>query len=179
MKSKIAMPPPANGAYNRQHNPRQPEAGELDSEHHLEDAHPSTAPEGSLPHTLYLQLLAAGSEGITLRELFASFKKQTALPSFGSDWKEQVRAHLRNNSHIDEIKGHFLLCDQLVKRPKRSPAASTATTLRRPYMGVSPRTTNTSGRHVPSRRIVPSAASAAAAVLPAVPVEKQLEGSNS
>lgn len=105
------------------------------------EENPSTAPEGSLLHTLYLQLLAAGSEGITLRELFTSFKKQTALPSFGSSWKEQVRIHLKKNPHFDELKGHYLLCTQLRQQPKRSPAA-----MKRPYMGVSPRTS--SGRPV-------------------------------
>ena len=33
--------------------------------------------EGSLLHCLYLQLLAAGSKGMTLKEIFASFASQT------------------------------------------------------------------------------------------------------
>lgn len=132
-----------------------------------EAIHPSAAPEGSVLHTLYLQLLAAGSEGITLRELFASFKKQTALPSLASDWKEQVRAHLKDDPHFDEVKGHYLLCEQLLQ-PKRS-----SSSLNRHYLGVSPRTT-TAGRHLPSPRTttttVPSTDSAIAAA--AVPLQK-------
>jgi hypothetical protein len=132
-----------------------------------EAIHPSAAPEGSVLHTLYLQLLAAGSEGITLRELFASFKKQTALPSLASDWKEQVRAHLKDDPHFDEVKGHYLLCEQLLQ-PKRS-----SSSLNRHYLGVSPRTT-TSGRHLPSPRTttttVPSTDSAIAAA--AAPLQK-------
>lgn len=82
--------------------------------------HPSNQPEGSLLHTLYLQLVAAGGEGITLRELFGSFKKQTCLPSLASDWKEQVRALLKSNPHFDEVKGRYLLCEQLVQPKRRS-----------------------------------------------------------
>ena len=105
-----------------------------------EDTHPLTASEGSVLHTLYLQLLAAGSEGMSLKELFTSFKKQTTLPSLARDWKKQVRDHLKDNRHFDEVKGNYLLRDQAVQqRPKRRSSGSS-----RFNLGVSPRTTTSS-----------------------------------
>ena len=154
---KMETPSPDMGALKSK-LPLEADQDSSETESEDEAIHPSTAPEGSVLHTLYLQLLAAGSEGITLRELFASFKKQTALPSLASDWKEQVRAHLKNNPHFDEVKGHFLLCEQLVQ-PKRSSGRSSGS-LKRPYSGVSPRTT-TSGHHLPSLRTTTTVSAAA------------------
>ncbi|KAG0609613.1 hypothetical protein M758_7G000900 [Ceratodon purpureus] len=130
--------------------------------------HPSTAPEGSVLHILYLQLLAAGSEGMTLKELFTSFKKQTALPSLASDWKKQVRDHLKSNSHFDEVKGHYLLCEQAVQPKRRSGSSN------RSYLGANPRTTNSS-RQLPFVRtttVVPTDSTAAAAQPSALSLQK-------
>ena len=77
--------------------------------------HPSKEPEGSLLHVLYLQLLAASKEDLTMRELFASFKTQTSFPSLGMDWKDGVRAHLKTNPYFGEVKGRCLLREQIVQ----------------------------------------------------------------
>jgi hypothetical protein len=77
--------------------------------------HPSREPEGSLLHALYLQLLAAGKEGLTLKELFASFKTQTSLPNFAVDWKDRVRAQLKTNPYFGEVKGRYLLREKIVQ----------------------------------------------------------------
>lgn len=77
--------------------------------------HPSREPEGSLLHALYLQLLAAGKEGLTVRELFASFKTQTSLPNLDMDWKDRVRVHLKTNPYFGEVKGRYLLSEQIVQ----------------------------------------------------------------
>jgi len=161
---ELSLRPPVIGASKRKMHPQQTETV-------LE-----TAPEGSLLHTLHLQLLAAGSEGITLRDLLTSFKKQTALPSFGDDWKEKVRSHPKNNPHIDEVKGHYLLRTQLEQRQlRRNPPATVS--LKRPYTGVSPRTTNTSGRHL--RTTFQSTDSTPAVAQPdSLSMEKKHEGSN-
>lgn len=93
--------------------------GESDDE---EADHPSREPEGSLLHSLYLQLLAAGREGISLRGLFASFESQTSLPRLASNWREQVKAHLKNGPYFEEVKGRYLLCEFLVQpSSKRAP----------------------------------------------------------
>ena len=77
--------------------------------------HPCREPEGSLLHALYLQLLAASKEGLTVRELFASFKTQTLLPSLSMDWKDRVRAHLKTNPYFGEVKGRYVLREQIVQ----------------------------------------------------------------
>lgn len=108
--------------------------------------HPSRDPEGSLLHSLYLQLLAAGREGITLKELYASFASQTSLPQLESNWKEQVKTHLKKNPYFEEVKGRYLLCELLVQSKSK---IGTKASLKRndespgfdPYdMGVNPRT---------------------------------------
>lgn len=163
---ELSLRPPTIGASKRKMHPQQTET--------VLEAHPATAPEGSLLHTLYLQLLAAGSEGITLRDLLTSFKKQTALPSFGDDWKEKVRSHLKSNPHFDEVKGHYLLCTQLVQRQLKRNTPATVS-LKRPYTGVSPRTTNSSARHV--RTTFQSTDSAPAVAQPgSFSLEKKHEG---
>lgn len=77
--------------------------------------HPSMEPEGSLLHSLYLQLLAAGREGMSLRGLFSSFATQTSLPRLAHNWREQVKAHLKNGPYFEEVKGRYLLCEFLVQ----------------------------------------------------------------
>ncbi|XP_024384010.1 uncharacterized protein [Physcomitrium patens] len=85
-----------------------------------DDHHPSKEPEGSLLHSLYLQLLAAGREGISLRGLFSSFKSQTSLPRLAHNWREQVKAHLKNGPYFEEVNGRYLLCEFLVQPSKRA-----------------------------------------------------------
>jgi len=77
--------------------------------------HPLRSPEGSLLHSLYLQLLAAGREGISLRGLYASFESQTSLPRFASNWREKVKSHLKNGPYFEEVKGRYILCEFLVQ----------------------------------------------------------------
>jgi hypothetical protein len=85
-----------------------------------DDDHPSREPEGSLLHSLYLQLLAAGREGISLRSLFTSFESQTSLPRLASNWREQVKAHLKSGPYFEEVKGRYLLCEFLVQPSRRT-----------------------------------------------------------
>ncbi|KAG0565999.1 hypothetical protein KC19_7G030300 [Ceratodon purpureus] len=85
-----------------------------------DDDHPSREPEGSLLHSLYLQLLAAGREGISLRSLFTSFESQTSLPRLASNWREQVKAHLKSGPYFEEVKGRYLLCEFLVQPLRRN-----------------------------------------------------------
>lgn len=77
--------------------------------------HPSREVEGSLLHSLYLQLLAVGAEGITLRKLYTSFATQTSVHRHGSSWRDKVREHLKTNPYFVEVKGRYLLCEQLVQ----------------------------------------------------------------
>lgn len=77
--------------------------------------HPLSSPEGSLLHSLYLQLLAAGREGISLRGLYDSFESQTSLPRFASNWRDKVKTHLRNGPYFEEVKGRYILCEFLVQ----------------------------------------------------------------
>lgn len=123
-------------SYNRQSNgPRLAIPCESEDE---EADHPSREPEGSLLHSLYLQLLAAGREGISLRGLFASFESQTSLPRLASNWREQVKAHLKNGPYFEEVKGRYLLCEFLVqpsikRTPKRKEGSENHGKLR-PFM---------------------------------------------
>lgn len=80
-----------------------------------DEDHPSREPEGSLLHSLYLQLLAAGRDGISLRGLFASFESQTSLPRLASNWREKVKSHLKSGPYFEEVKGRYILCEFLVQ----------------------------------------------------------------
>lgn len=163
---EMEMPSSSTGALMRRQLPLETDRDSSETESEGKPVHPSRAAEASVLHTLYLQLLAAGSEGMTLRELFASFKKQTSLPRLASDWKQQVRSHLKNNQYFGEVKGYYLLREQLMQCNRSSGL------LKRPYSGVSPRTTSP-GRHLPSLRTttVESTDSAAATQPGALPVQ--------
>lgn len=80
--------------------------------------HPSEEPEGSLLHCLYLQLLAAGSEGMTLKEVFASFASQTRFSRLGSNWRDQVKSYLTSNPYFEVVKARYFLSEQLQPPPK-------------------------------------------------------------
>ncbi|KAG0565992.1 hypothetical protein KC19_7G029600 [Ceratodon purpureus] len=94
-----------------------PSRGELRSSGD-KTGHPSEEPEGSLLHCLYLQLLASGSEGMTLKEIFASFTSQTRFSSLGNNWRDQVKSYLTRNSHFKGVKARYFLSEQLEPPPK-------------------------------------------------------------
>lgn len=87
--------------------------------------HPSQEPEGSLLHCLYLQLLAADKEGMTLKEIFASFATQTRFSSLGRNWREHVKEHLKSNPYFRSgAKTRYILCDPPHQAPETSKAGA-------------------------------------------------------
>ena len=85
--------------------------------------HPSAEPEGSLLHCLYLQLLAAGSEGMTLKEIYTSFASQTRFSRIGTTWRDKVKSHLTTNRYFKVVKARYFLRDP---EPEPVPSAPKA-----------------------------------------------------
>ncbi|XP_024385076.1 uncharacterized protein [Physcomitrium patens] len=84
-------------------------------------SHPLQEPEGSLLHCLYLQLLAADKEGMTLKEIFASFATQTRFSSLGRNWRERVKDYLKSSPYFRlGAKARYFLCETPQKVPKAS-----------------------------------------------------------
>ncbi len=84
---------------------------------HEESDHPSLEPEGSLLHSLYLQLLEAGRVGITLKEILTMLGSQMQS-RFGIDWQAQVKTYLETNPYFEEVQGRYILCELLLMQPK-------------------------------------------------------------
>lgn len=84
---------------------------------HEESDHPSLEPEGSLLHSLYLQLLEVGRAGITLKEILTMLGSQMQS-RFGSDWQAQVKTYLETNLYFEEVQGRYILCELLLMQPK-------------------------------------------------------------
>lgn len=84
---------------------------------HEESDHPSLEPEGSLLHSLYLQLLEVGRAGITLKEILTMLGSQMQS-RFGSDWQAQVKTYLETNPYFEEVQGRYILCELLLMQPK-------------------------------------------------------------
>lgn len=91
---------------------------------------PSTAREGSLLHALYLQLLGAGSGGITVRELFTCFEELAQVLSFGLDWERQFRWHVTTNGYFHVEQEYIHLVRNHQPKPKSSPANIASTSRR-------------------------------------------------
>ncbi|CAM6032955.1 unnamed protein product [Sphagnum compactum] len=84
---------------------------------HEESDHPSLEPEGSLLHSLYLQLLEVGRAGIMLKEILTMLGSQMQS-RFGSDWQAQVKTYLETNPYFEEVQGRYILCELLLMQPK-------------------------------------------------------------
>ena len=88
----------------------------------LDENHPLREPEGSLPHSLYLQLLGCGPEGILLEDLLNHFHSQSLTAVLADDWEDEAKDYLDCNPYFDQVQGYYLLSEFLVHPSPKSSA---------------------------------------------------------